>query len=58
MIDLHPAHANVVVASPCSGHGFKYASAIGPLLGDLATGVAVSFDIDRFRVDRFATAVA
>ena len=30
--------ANVIVASPCSGHGFKFAPVIGEILADLATG--------------------
>ena len=30
----------VVVGSPCSGHGFKFAPAIGERLADLATGAA------------------
>jgi sarcosine oxidase len=54
VIDVHPEHANVVVASPCSGHGFKFASAIGPLLADLATGASPAFDLEPFRIDRFA----
>jgi hypothetical protein len=29
VIDAHPAHANVLLVSACSGHGFKFASAIG-----------------------------
>jgi sarcosine oxidase len=53
VIDRHPAHGNVVIASPCSGHGFKFASAIGPLLADLATVGATRFDLDGFRLDRF-----
>jgi sarcosine oxidase len=39
LIARHPEHAQVVIASPCSGHGFKFASAIGEALADLlATG--------------------
>lgn len=30
----------VIVASACSGHGFKFAPAVGEALADLATGVA------------------
>ena len=41
------------MASPCSGHGFKFASAIGPLLADLAIGETPRFVIDAFRIDRF-----
>lgn len=36
VVDLHPEHGNVVIASPCSGHGFKFASVIGEILADLA----------------------
>jgi sarcosine oxidase len=55
VIDRHPEHAQVVVASPCSGHGFKFASAIGPLLAGMATGRPAPYPIDAFRVDRFTT---
>jgi sarcosine oxidase len=53
VIDRHPAHANVVVASPCSGHGFKFASAIGEQLAGLALGEVSSLDLTRFRIARF-----
>jgi sarcosine oxidase len=53
VIDRHPEHGNVVIASPCSGHGFKFASAIGPLLADLATVGTTRFDLHTFRLDRF-----
>ena len=53
LIDRHPEHANVVIASPCSGHGFKFAAAIGPLLADLATLGTARFVIDTFRLERF-----
>lgn len=36
IIDRHPAMANVIVASPCSGHGFKHSAAIGELLAQMA----------------------
>src|SRR5690606_34289887 len=32
LLDLHPENENVVVASPCSGHGFKFASVVGEIL--------------------------
>src|SRR5262249_47891972 len=37
LIDRMPGFAQVIVASPCSGHGFKFAPAIGEILADLAT---------------------
>ncbi|HEU5316406.1 MAG TPA: N-methyl-L-tryptophan oxidase [Chloroflexota bacterium] len=36
VIDSHPAHPQVVFASACSGHGFKFASVVGEILADLA----------------------
>ena len=31
-------HGSIVVGSPCSGHGFKFASLIGRRLAELALG--------------------
>ena len=36
ILDRAPGAANVIVASPCSGHGFKFAPVIGEILADLA----------------------
>ncbi len=52
VLDLHPSDPRIVVASPCSGHGFKFASVIGRVLADLATEGATPHDISRFRMDR------
>lgn len=35
VIDRHPGLEQVIVASPCSGHGFKFAPVIGEALADL-----------------------
>jgi sarcosine oxidase len=48
-----PNENSILVASACSGHGFKFAPAIGEILADLAIGRATRLDISRFRVDRF-----
>lgn len=53
LIDRHPEYGNVVLASPCSGHGFKYTPAIGALLADLATGATPSHDLSPFTLHRF-----
>ena len=53
IIDRHPEHASVIVASPCSGHGFKFSSAIGEVLADMATGDRVAFDTSLFSLARF-----
>ena len=34
VIDAHPEFESVVVASPCSGHGFKHSAAIGEALAE------------------------
>lgn len=53
LIDRLPGQDRIIVASPCSGHGFKFAPAIGEALADLALTGRTSFDLTRFRIDRF-----
>jgi sarcosine oxidase len=53
VIDQHPAHARVAVASACSGHGFKFAPALAEILADLALDGGTDGDIAAFRVARF-----
>jgi sarcosine oxidase len=53
LIDRLPGAANIIVASPCSGHGFKFAPVIGEILADLATRGATPHDIARFSLGRF-----
>ena len=55
VIDFHPEHDNVLISSPCSGHGFKFASAIGELQADLLTTGRTRFDLTPFRLSRFRT---
>jgi sarcosine oxidase len=52
VIDFHPEHRNVLVASPCSGHGFKFASAIGELQAELVLNGRTAFDLSPFAIDR------
>jgi sarcosine oxidase len=54
VLGRHPTQPAVIIASPCSGHGFKFASVIGELLADLATERDPHFDLSLFAVDRFA----
>ena len=35
-VDFLPGRPDVIVASPCSGHGFKFSCLIGRVLADLA----------------------
>jgi sarcosine oxidase len=53
IIDFQPGSDRVVIASPCSGHGFKFAGAVGEVLADLATAGRSAFDLSLFRADRF-----
>jgi sarcosine oxidase len=41
-----------VLASPCSGHGFKFASLIGEILADLAITGATDKPIGLFAPER------
>jgi sarcosine oxidase len=52
ILDLHPDHPQIVIASPCSGHGFKFASVIGEITADLAIAGATPHDISRFGISR------
>lgn len=53
IIDKHPAYPQVVIASPCSGHGFKFSTLIGRMLADLATTGSTPYDTSLFKLDRF-----
>ena len=53
LIGLHPRHPQVVIASPCSGHGFKFASVIGEILADLALDGVTPHPIGLFDLNRF-----
>jgi sarcosine oxidase len=52
VVDVLPATPQVVVASPCSGHGFKFASVMGEILADLASGKRPPFDLSLFALSR------
>jgi sarcosine oxidase len=54
VIDRLPGFEEIIVASPCSGHGFKFSSAIGEILADLATDRPPKFDLSPFKIGRFA----
>jgi sarcosine oxidase len=52
IIDAHPAHPQVLIVSPCSGHGFKFSSAIGEIVKDLVVEGESAFDLTPFRISR------
>ncbi len=53
ILDFHPFCPQVLISSPCSGHGFKFASAIGEIQADLLTKGKSRFDLSPFRIDRW-----
>ena len=53
VLDRHPGMDRVVIASACSGHGFKFASVIGEVLADLATDTPPALGIAPFALERF-----
>jgi sarcosine oxidase len=52
LLDRHPASPRVLVVSPCSGHGFKFAPAIGEAAADLVTDGRSRFDLAPFALAR------
>ena len=54
VIDRHPEADNVVIASACSGHGFKFAPAVGEIAADLALEGETRHPIEFLRLGRFA----
>lgn len=54
LIDRHPASAAILVASPCSGHGFKHSAAIGESLAQWALDGASAIDLSAFGLGRFS----
>jgi len=57
IIDRLPRDPRIIVASACSGHGAKFASAIGEILADLALEPGYQAD-PAFRLDRFSSFAA
>lgn len=52
VVGKHPDHDRVVVASPCSGHGFKFASVMGEALADLASAGATKLPVSFLSPER------
>ncbi len=57
VVDRHPASPGVVVAAGFSGHGFKFATAIGEMLASLALDSS-SRPLPLFAIDRFGRSTA
>lgn len=53
IIDQHPDHPDVLLASACSGHGFKHSAAVGQILAELALQNRTDFSIQPFQLRHF-----
>ncbi|MEQ1828146.1 MAG: N-methyl-L-tryptophan oxidase [Pirellula sp.] len=54
VIGKHPECPNVTLASPCSGHGFKFCSVMGEILSELAIENRTQHEIEMFSPARKA----
>lgn len=54
VVDRHPDHAEVLLVSPCSGHGFKFAPALGEAIADWAADRTPRTDLGSFGLARLA----
>lgn len=52
VIDRHPGCERVIIASCCSGHGFKHSAALGEILSELALTGRSAIDLTPFRLER------
>jgi sarcosine oxidase len=52
VIDRLPGVQQVLLASPCSGHGYKFASVIGEIVADLVLDGGTRFDLSMFSLAR------
>lgn len=53
IIDEYPGCPQILVVSPCSGHGFKFSSVVGKIASDWAVGQDVEFDLKPFALGRW-----
>lgn len=53
VIDTDPADERVIIASPCSGHGFKHSAAVGEAIAELVCDGRSRVDLSAFRIGRF-----
>jgi sarcosine oxidase len=55
VIDVLPQDDRILLASPCSGHGFKHSAAIGEALAEIVIDGHSKIDIESFGLKRFET---
>ncbi len=53
VIDIDPEDERVIIASPCSGHGFKHSAAVGEAIAELVRDGHTHLDMSQFRLSRF-----
>jgi sarcosine oxidase len=53
VIDNHPQSERVIVASPCSGHGFKHSPALGEAIAEWVLNGESRPALSAFKLDRF-----
>ena len=54
VVDRLPGHPAVLLASPCSGHGFKHSAAVGEILAELVADGRSRIRAGPFALARFA----
>ena len=52
ILDFHPDFPQVLIVSPCSGHGFKFAPVIGEIAASMLIGQPTRFDLGLFKMSR------
>jgi len=50
ILDHHPDSERILVASPCSGHGFKHSAAVGEAMAELALQGRSTLELTPFRL--------
>ena len=53
IIDVHPDNDRIMIASPCSGHGFKHWAAAGEALAEQVIDGKSTIDMSSFSLKRF-----
>jgi len=53
IVDVHPDNERIIIASPCSGHGFKHSAAIGEALAQQVIDGKSTIDLSSFSLKRF-----
>ena len=54
LIDRHPSQPQVLIVSPCSGHGFKFCPVVGEIVADLVERGETRHNLEPFRLNRLA----